>query len=274
MSIQTIAPIEAILLQLDHDGPPIELSTLSLRNASENHQPLSESAVEPLHHRNLLQKIAVTALLSGLNFASSASGGLATVSLPAIAVDLALPRSLSFWPVSVMTLSTASTLLLAGAIADVLSPRFVEMVGSFVCSALMLCVGTSRTGSELVIMRAVQGIGFAMHLSSSVAIVTQTLEKGRGRNLAFSFLGLSQPLGFSFGLVIGGLLVDASGWRTGWYIFGGLSMALAIAGLWLLPVERRQRKVEEALRDAKNKVDWVGALLASSFMTLLSYLLA
>lgn len=148
--------------------------------------------------------------------------GLVIVGLPTITKDLQLPSSLSFWPSSVSNLATASTLLLAGSIADTVGPRWVELVGCLASGALMLGQGLSRTGEELVVMRALQGVGLALHLASSVSIITQILPQGRGRNLAFSCIGLSQPLGFSLGLVVGGILIDTIGWRAGWYIAGGI----------------------------------------------------
>jgi MFS family permease len=123
-------------------------------------------------------------------------------------------------------------------------------------------------------MRALQGVGYAMHLASSVAIVTNTIPRGRPRNLAFSCLGLSQPLGFSFGLVLGGVLQDLIGWRAAWFIYGGITLGLSAVATWALPKAHYERSFRGTLQNFKNRVDWVGALLASTFMALLSYLLA
>ncbi|KAJ3469579.1 hypothetical protein MRS44_003644 [Fusarium solani] len=200
-----------------------------------------------------LKKVVMTIQLSGVTFTSSLINGLVIIGLPAITKDLQLPSSLAFWPASVSGLATASSLLLAGAVADVLGPRWVDLVGCFASGALMIGSGVSRQGTELVAFRALQGIGLGMHLASSVAIITQVLPHGRGRNMAFSCLGLSQPLGFSIGLVLGGVFVDTIGWRAGW---------------------QDDRNLNDVLRDFRTKVDWVGAIFASAFMTLLCYLLA
>lgn len=221
-----------------------------------------------------LQKVVVTIQLSGVTFTSSLINGLVIVGLPAITEDLQLPSSLAFWPASVSGLATASTLLIAGSVADVLGPRWVDLVGCFTSGALMIGSGAARKGTELVAMRALQGVGLALHLASSVAIITQIMPKGRGRNLAFSCLGLSQPLGFSVGLVLGGIFVDTIGWRAGWFLSGGLTLLLAVIGVWALPRSYKNRRLEDILHEVKTKIDWVGAILASSFMTLLCYLLA
>ncbi|RSL53499.1 hypothetical protein CEP54_010390 [Fusarium duplospermum] len=221
-----------------------------------------------------LKKAVITIQLSGVTFTSSLINGLVIIGLPAITKDLQLPPSLAFWPASVSGLATASSLLLAGAVADVLGPRWVDLVGCFASGALMIGSGASHQGTELVAFRALQGIGLGMHLASSVAIITQVLPHGRGRNMAFSCLGLSQPLGFSVGLVLGGVFVDTVGWRAGWYLSGALTLFFSVVGLWALPTSQDDRNLSEILRDFRTKVDWVGAILASTFMTLLCYLLA
>lgn len=221
-----------------------------------------------------LQKVIVTFQLSGVNFTMSAVNGLVVVGLPKITQDLALAPSLAFWPSSVSSLATTATLLLAGSLADVLGPRTIDLLGCFTCGALMLASGFAQTGEELVAIRALQGVGQAMHLASSVALVTKIVPRGRGRNIAFSCLGLSQPLGFSFGLVVGGVLVDTIGWRAGWYLYGGITLVLSAVGLVSLPKSAPIGSFWGVVQDVRRKVDWIGALLASSFMAFLSYFLA
>ncbi|KAL7931415.1 putative MFS transporter [Trichoderma chlorosporum] len=223
---------------------------------------------------SLYRKLAVIIQLSGVNFCSSAVNGLVVVGLPTITADLKLEPSLAFWPTSVSNLANASTILLAGSIADVIGPRTVNLTGCLVTGAFIIAAGACKTGPQLIVMRALQGIGYAMHLVSSVAIVSHTLPRGRPRNFAFSCLGLSQPLGFSFGLVLGGILQDLIGWRIAWYIYGGLTLALSVVATWALPNSHYEITFSGTMRSFKTQVDWVGALLASTFMALLSYLFA
>lgn len=219
------------------------------------------------------RKAAVTFQLSGVNFASSAANGLIVVGLPRMTQDLNLPQSLAFWPSSVFGLATASTLLLAGSVADILGPRSVDLLGCIANGALMLACAFIKKGEELVVLRALQGVSLALHLSSSVSLVTKILPRGRGRNFAFACLGLSQPLGFSFGIVIGGILVDTIGWRSAWYLYGGITLLLSAIGFWSLP-KSAPLGTQDIVHSLKTKVDWVVALLASAFMALISYFLA
>lgn len=235
------------------------------------------SSDEPLERSaqyTQLRRITVLMHLTGVNFTSSACKGLIIVALPAITADLQLSPSLAFWPASVSSLATASSLLLAGSIVDVVGPRGADLFGCFASGALMLGAGASRQGTDMVAIRAISGIGLALHLSASVAIVTEVLPRGRSRNIAFSCLGLSQPLGFSCGLVIGGILVDTIGWRTGWFLYGGITLVLSTIGLWALPSDNHDRSLKGMLKSLTHKIDWVGAALASTFMALLCYLCA
>ncbi|KAF7561330.1 hypothetical protein G7046_g2813 [Stylonectria norvegica] len=221
-----------------------------------------------------LRRVIIIVLLSGVTLTASIINGFVIVGLPAITKDLALPPSLAFWPASVSGLATASTLLLSGSVADVIGPRSVDLVGCFASGALMVASGAVKKGTELVALRALQGVALSLHLSSSVSIITQVLPRGRGRNVAFACLGMTPCLGFSVGLVLGGVLVDTVGWRVGWYLCGGLTLVLSVVGLWALPKKPDNRRVKDILHDIQTKVDWVGATLASAFMALLCYLLA
>jgi MFS family permease len=148
-----------------------------------------------------------------INFVSSFTNGIITVGLPTIASSISLPRTLYLWPSSVYGLTSGATLLLAGSIADFIGPRRVEVLGCILLSISILASGFANTGIQIVVFRAVQGIAMSMHLPASVALVAAAVPRGRSRNIAFGCLGLSQPLGFSAGLVISGIIIEKAGRR-------------------------------------------------------------
>lgn len=262
----------------------VELAPLtpitSRQNAEDDRAPLTpvpSATPNPLPAGAQLSRLRTAAMiltLAGVNITTSATNGLVGVGLPAMTTDLALKPSLAFWPASISNLATASTLLLSGSLATALGPRAVDLLGCFACAAVTTGASGVRTGEQIVVLRALQGVSLAMHQASSVAILVENLPHGRVRNVAFSCLGLSQPLGYSFGLVLGGLFVDTVGWRAGWYLYGGITLGLAVLGLWALPMRREPTSARQLVRDATTKVDWVGAVLGSCSMACLSYLLA
>lgn len=135
----------------------------------------------------------------------------------------------------------------------------------------MLACGLAQTGIELIMFRAMQGIAVALCLPTSVGILTNSVAAGRRRNVGFACMGLSQPLGFSIGLVIGGILVDTIGWRSGWFICAGAALICIFFGAWSIPPDVSSERPK--LIRLKTDIDWVGILIATTALTLLAYAL-
>ena len=136
----------------------------------------------------------------------------------------------------------------------------------------MLACGFARTGIELIMFRAMQGISQSFCLPTAVSIITSAFPNGQRRNLSLAFMGAGQALGFSIGLVLGGLFVDSIGWRSGFYMNGAANFALLGVSFWGIPQDRQRPPFswQRLLRE----IDWVGAMLASVCLGLLSYVLA
>jgi len=211
-----------------------------------------------------------------VGFLASFSSGIITVGLPVIARSLSLDRSLYLWPSSVYGLTAGSTLLIAGSIADIIGARPVELVGIFLMGAFALACGLASNGEQLVVFRALQGIALAMHLPSSVALIAGAVPSGRARNFGFACLGFSQPLGFAFGLVIGGVLIEKAGWRSGFYICGSATLLAAIVAVWSIPQVKsgNQHGFVNLCKQVGRKVDWIGGLISSGGLATLAYVLA
>jgi MFS family permease len=212
-----------------------------------------------------------------VNFLASFTSGVITVGLPAIAKSIDLPRELYLWPSSVYGLTSGAMLLIAGSVADIVGVRLVELVGVFLLGVFTLACGLSATGVQLVVFRALQGVALAMHLPASVGLVAGAVPAGRARNMGFACLGLSQPLGFSVGLVVSGVIVEKVGWRTGFYASGGATLAAAIAAIWTLPKVKASTATIAGTglwRRLYTEVDWVGGTIASGGLAILAYVLA
>jgi MFS family permease len=239
--------------------------------------PLAEDVVYAGKRPSTLRVTLTILQPSFVNFLTSFTNGLITVGLPAIARDIHLARTLYLWPSSVYGLTSGSILLLAGAVADLIGAKKVELVGCVLVGIFTLACGFAQTGIQLVLFRAIQGIAVAMHLPSSVSIVASAVPSGRPRNIGYACLGASQVLGFSTGLVASGVMVDRIGWRPGFYISGGALLATAFAAFRGLPSvapsvgEDDTRSISRKLYD---EVDWVGGVMASAGLALLSYVLA
>ena len=173
---------------------------------------------------------------------------------------------------TIYSLTSSSCLLLAGSIADVIGNRRVNLLGGFLTSIFILACGFARTGIELIMFRAMQGIAVSFCLPTSVAIVANAAPSGRKRNIGFSCLGFVQPIGFSLGMVLEGVILDSVGWRFSYYLCGSLSLAFFGVSLWALPEDV---VVEGSVfAKLKKEIDWIGALIASTSLGVFSYILA
>ncbi|KAK2838284.1 hypothetical protein FQN49_006432 [Arthroderma sp. PD_2] len=211
--------------------------------------------------------------LTGVTFLSCVSNGLLIVGLPEIAADLQLPDHLLFWPTSVYSLASGCVLLLAGSLADLIGDRSINILGTATLVLAILGTGLSRSGMEMIIYRLIQGIGVSMCLPTGVSIITRSFPPGPQRNIGFASLGLSQPLGFSVGMVAEGLFSEApGGWRLGFYGSASAALVLTVSNLLTLPVDGKQSTFK--WRDLLYKVDWVGILIASTCMGIISYICA
>ena len=99
-------------------------------------------------------------------------------------------------------MTSGSRLLAAGAVADVVGSRPVFLTGCFLLACFVLECGLARTGIELIILHAMQGIAVALCLPTSVGILTNAVARGKRLDMGFACIGLGQPLGFSLGLVL------------------------------------------------------------------------
>jgi len=221
-------------------------------------------------------RIALTILQPCLvNFFSSFSSGIITVGLPAIAESLSIPDSLYLWPASVFGLTCGATLLIAGSITDLIGARNVEIVAILLLSIFVLAQSVSTSGIQFIVFRAMQGIGLAIHIPASVSLIAAGVPEGKPRNFAFACYGLSQPLGFSVGLVSSGIMIQKAGWRSAFYLSAAGLFVAAIPAFWILPKVKGNRQPGRSLWTVLRKdIDWIGGVLASGCLAMLAYVLA
>lgn len=170
-------------------------------------------------------------------------------------------------------LASGCTLLLAGAVADVVGNRVINLAGTFFLGAFILASGLAKTGIALIMFRASQGIGVAMCFPTAVSILSTAFPGGRVRNIAFGCLGLGTPLGFAIGILLEGCFESVGvGWRPGLYLCAAVTMTLFAVNAWFLPRDQRDEKIDWSRM--RTDVDWIGVIISSTSMALLSYSLS
>jgi EmrB/QacA subfamily drug resistance transporter len=178
------------------------------------------------------------------------------VALPDIQQDLGFSASGLQWVISAYTLLFGGFLLLGGRAADLLGRRRMFMVGLLVFGVTSLVAGLAQNPEQLVIMRALQGLGGAMLSPAAFAILTVTFKQGRDRNIAMGVWGGLAGLGGTLGVIAGGLLVDSLSWR--WVFLVNVPIAVVLAAVVPLFV------AESRVRPAGGRTfDLAGALLST-----------
>ena len=219
------------------------------------------------------KSVTIIATLAGISFLNTMGSGILISALPRIAIDIGLDEAFLLWPASVYALAAGCLLLIFGAVADVVGAKLVWVTGAFLYVIFTIAVGLSKTGLQIILFRTFLGASIAMCLPTAVSLITNTFPRGNWRNIAFASNGLGQPLGYSTGLVLGGILTDTIGWR--WSFFGSavINFIIAVSAIWALPSVYRPSEKKWSRRLIED-IDWIGAVLLSTAFGLLLYVLA
>jgi MFS family permease len=155
----------------------------------------------------------------------------------------------------------------------VLGNRQTFLIGCLLNCAFTLACGLSRTGAQMIVFRGFSGIAASFCLPSAVSLINEAFPPGRARNIAFASMGGAQPLGFGMGLTLGGVLTDTIGWQWGFHIAAIANVVMLVIATWQLP-KNVQSTASDMWHRLVSDVDWVGVILASSALALLSYALS
>jgi len=210
-------------------------------------------------HPNLV--LTTSILSSSLAFID---GSVVNVGLAAIGKDLAGTGADLAWVVSGYLLPLSSLLLLGGAMGDRYGRRRILLAGITIFGLASLLCAFAFNLWVLVGGRVLQGVGAALLLPNSLAILGATFQdKARGR--AIGIWAAAGAAAGAVGPLLGGWLIDTVGWRAIFYINLPVA-ALAIFMGW--------RCVHVAPGDKPAALDPLGALLASGGLGCLTWGLA
>ena len=205
-------------------------------------------------------------LLCAAQFVVVLDASIVNVALPSIGKDLNFSQDNLAWVVNAYTLVFGGFLLLGGRMADLLGGRRVFMAGLVLFAIASLAGGLSQTEGQLIVARAVQGLGAAILSPAALAILTNLFKEGADRNRALGVWGAVAGSGGAAGVLMGGVLTDTLGWE--WVLFVNVPIGIAAAAITprLLPSDRI-----EATR--KRTFDVAGAVSVTAGLSLLVYAL-
>jgi EmrB/QacA subfamily drug resistance transporter len=200
-------------------------------------------------------------LASSLGFID---GTILPVAMPAIRADLGAGFVASQWIANGYMLFLSALVLVGGAAGDRFGVRDVFVAGIVLFTLASVGCAIAGTTELLILFRCIQGIGAAVMVPGSLALIAQVFpasERGRAIGLWSTLSGLSPALG----PILGGYLIETGGpaaWRMIFWI--NLPLAAIAIGALLFGVRRSPAA-------ARGPIDWLGAVLATASLGLLAY---
>jgi EmrB/QacA subfamily drug resistance transporter len=208
--------------------------------------PSAGAPCEPAAGRWIL---AATILASSMAFID---GTVVNVALPALQSDLHATVTQVQWVVEAYSLFLSAFLLLGGSLGDHYGRRRFFLFGVAIFNLGSIGCGLAPGIMPLILARGMQGIGGALLVPGSLAIISASFsEAQRGRAIG-TWSGFT-AITAAIGPLLGGWLIEQFSWRAIFF----LNLPLALAVVWLslrhLPESRDESE--------QGQLDWIGALL-------------
>ena len=207
----------------------------------------------------------VLAALSLSMLMPSLDTSIANVALPSLAQGFDASFQDVQWIVLSYLLAITALIVGAGRLGDLIGRRRLLLVGIGLFTAASLLCGLAPTFWLLLVARIAQGLGAAIMMALTVAMVGETVPKEKtGR--VMGLLGTMSAIGTSFGPSLGGLLIGGFGWRAIFLVNLPLGMLNLLLAYRHLPADRHEAKGGRA------RFDVIGTLLLA--LSLVAYALA
>jgi EmrB/QacA subfamily drug resistance transporter len=184
------------------------------------------------------------------------------VALPSIGRDFHAAVSGLQWTVDAYLLVMASLLMLSGSVGDRVGRRTVFQAGLALFTLGSLACSLAPSLGWLIAFRALQAVGGSMLNPVAMAIVTNTFTDPAERARAIGFWGSTFGLSVAVGPIVGGALVDSTGWRGVFWI----NIPVGIAAIVLTALF-----VPESRAAVKRRLDPAGQLLVIAALAALSF---
>ncbi|MGH9880506.1 MAG: DHA2 family efflux MFS transporter permease subunit [Pyrinomonadaceae bacterium] len=195
--------------------------------------------------------LAATILASSMAFID---GTVVNVAIPFLQKELNATVIGVQWVVEAYALFLSALLLVGGAFGDRYGRKRVFLVGLTLFALASAACGVAANINQLILARAVQGIGGALLLPGSLAIISASFapdQRGRAIGTWSGFSAITAAVG----PVLGGWLIEHVSWRAVFFLNLPLAAAVIVISLWHVPESRD--------RDQSGPLDWRGAGLAT-----------
>ncbi|HKC00855.1 MAG TPA: MFS transporter [Terriglobales bacterium] len=195
--------------------------------------------------------LTATILGSSLAFID---GTVVNVALPAIQANFHATVVDVQWVVESYGLFLAALILVGGSLGDFFGRRLIFVMGIAVFALASAGCGAASNTHLLIIARSIQGVGAALLVPGSLAIISSSFdEKNRGQAIG-TWSGFT-AITTAIGPVLGGWLVEHASWRWAFFINLPIAAAVIAISIWRIPESRSA---------TAGRTDWFGALVATA----------
>ncbi|MFD9032158.1 MFS transporter [Streptomyces sp. NPDC059567] len=181
------------------------------------------------------------------------------VALPVLGADLGLDASALQWAVTAFALPSGGFLLLFGRIGDLYGRKKLFLAGLALFGAASLLATFAWDPASFLAGRALQGLGAAAIVPTGMSLLTTTFPEGPQRDRALGISGTLLSLGFTIGMVLGGVMTDTLGWRSTMGLLALFTLIVLPLAPGLLP---ESRTPDRPRLDVPGAVTVTGGLLA------------
>ena len=227
--------------------------------ADDSHPTQPPGAVPKPAVRWVLLSLSLSMLLSSLGTS------IANVALPTLAQVFQVSFQAVQWVVLAYLLAITSLIVGAGRLGDMLGRRRLLLAGIGLFTVASVLCAAAPTLGLLIAARAVQGLGAAMLMALTMALVGESVPKDKTGS-AMGLLGTMSAVGTALGPTLGGVLIGAFGWQAIFWVNVPLGLLTFLLALRYLPLDRPGPQTAWASFDA------LGTLLLA--LTLAAYALA
>ncbi|MFD8961298.1 MFS transporter [Streptomyces anulatus] len=221
--------------------------------------PLSSARPEAGPPRLTGRARLVLFVLCAAQFMVALDFSVLNVALPVLGRDLGLSTTGLQWAVTAFALPSGGFLLLFGRIADLFGRRRLFLIGLTLFGAASLLATLAWDPASFLAARALQGLGAAVIVPTGMSLLTTTFPEGPLRDRALGISGTLMSLGFTVGMVAGGVLTETLGWRS---TMGLLAVASVVVLVPAPGILAESRTTDRQRLDVPGAVSVTGGLLA------------
>jgi DHA2 family methylenomycin A resistance protein-like MFS transporter len=186
-------------------------------------------SVSMLHDQGIREKKGVIlAVMCLATFMAILDTSLVNLGLKSIQQDLGADTATLQWVIDLYNLSYAVFILTGGTLGDLYGRRRIFVLGVAIFALGTLVCAIAPSGAVLVLGRGVAGLGAALELPVALAILNVTYPDARERASGIAIWGGMNGLAMAVGPTMGGMLVDAFGWRS---LFWAILPVAAVTGV-------------------------------------------